>query len=105
MGLDDLTADVESRYAALGESLDVALDRETRNELAVLLAATDPEDPGELVRRAVHQQFQAIVETGRLDFHLRRGYDVTYDEFLSGMTYDDMGGAPAPPDDDRRYQF
>ncbi len=105
MSLDNLTAEVESRYAALGDSLEVALDRETRNELAVLLTATDPEDPGELIRRAVHQQFQAIVETGRLDFHLRRGYDVTYDEFLSGMTYDEMAGAPAPPDDDRRYQF
>jgi hypothetical protein len=105
MSLDELRSDVEQRYADLGDSLAVDLDRETRNELAVLLAATDPADPGELVRRAVHQQFQALVETGRLDFHLRRGYDVTYDEFLSGMTYDEMGGAPAPPDDDRRYQF
>jgi len=105
MSLEELTAEVESRYAALGESLELSLDRETRNELAVLLAATDPDDPGELVRRAIHQQFQALVETGRLDFHLRQGYDVTYDEFLSGMTYEEMSGAPAPPDDDRRYQF
>jgi hypothetical protein len=42
-----------------------------------------------------------------LDFHLRQGYDVTYDEYLSGMTYDEMTGADQYPqrDDERRYQM
>ena len=36
MSLDDLTDDVEQRYADLGDELAVDLDRETRNELAML---------------------------------------------------------------------
>jgi hypothetical protein len=101
MSLDDLQASVEDAYGDLGEELDVTLDRETRNELAMLTSALDPEDPDELVRRGIHMLFQTAVETGTLDFHLRSGYDVTYDEFLSGMTYDEMTGTP-PTDDDRR---
>jgi hypothetical protein len=53
--------------------------------------------------------FQTAVETGNLDFHLRSGYDVTYDEYLSGMTFEEMTGADQFPQsgdpDDRRYQF
>ena len=107
MGLDELATAVEEEYADLGESTTVSLDRETRNELAVLTAAADPETTDELIRRAVHEFFQRTVETGRLDFQLRRGFDVTYDEYLSGMTYDEMTGAAQPPprDDERRYQF
>jgi hypothetical protein len=106
MSLDELTADVESQYADLSEELSVALDRETRNELAMLTAALDPESPDELLRRGVHALFQSVVETGTLDFHLRSGYDTTYDEYLSGMTYDEMTGGTTPQqDDDRRYQF
>lgn len=107
MSLDDLTADVQSAYGDLGEELDVALDRETRNELAMLTAAMEPDDPDELVRRAVHMLFQSTVERGTLDFHLRSGYDVTYDEYLSGLTYDEMGGnfPQQQQNDDRRYQF
>jgi hypothetical protein len=106
MSLDDLTEDVQGRYSDLGDDVDVSLDRETRNELAMLVAAFEPDSPDELVRRAVHMLFQTAVETGTLDFHLRSGYDVTYDEYLSGMTYDEMTGTPAPADDDeRRYQF
>lgn len=112
MSLDDLSEDVETVYADLGDELSVSLDRETRNELAVLKTVLDPDnpensdDPDELVRRAVHMLFQTKVDTGSLDFHLRRGYDVTYDEYLSGMTYQEMTGAPQPPDnDERRYQF
>lgn len=109
MSLDDLSTDVETAYADLGEDLSVDLDAETRNELAMLVSAYDPDDPDELVRRAVHMLFQTAVETGNLDFHLRSGYDVTYDEYLSGMTYDEMTGAdqfPQPEtNDDRRYQF
>lgn len=106
MSLDGLSEDVETAYADLGEELPVSLDRETRNELAVLLTTLDPDDPDELVRRAIHMLFQTTVDTGSLDFHLRRGYDITYDEYLSGMTYQEMTGAPQPPDnDDRRYQF
>jgi hypothetical protein len=109
MTLEDLTADVEDEYAALGEELSVTLDRETRNELAILAAALGPEATDDLVRRGVHALFQSVVETGTLDFHLRSGYDVTYDEFLSGMTYDEMAGGSQFPqsdtNDDRRYQF
>jgi hypothetical protein len=113
MSLDDLSEDVEARYDDLGDDLSVTLDRETRNELALLTNALDPDDTDELLRRAVHQFFQTTVETGRLDFHLRSGYDVTYDEYLSGMTYDEMTGGMGiqqgqqnqGQDDVRRYQY
>jgi len=109
MGLDALSDDVESRYADLGETLAIDLDRETRNELALLSAALGPDGTDELVRRAVHVLFQSTVETGNLDFHLRSGYDVTYDEYLYAPledTYDQGGGIPQPGQhDDRRYQF
>ena len=106
MSLDDLSADVETAYTDLGDELPVSLDRETRNELAVLLTTLEPDDSDELVRRAIHMLFQTTVDTGSLDFHLRRSYDVTYDEYLSGMTYQEMTGAPQPSDnDERRYQF
>ena len=109
MSLDDLSDDVDARYDDLGESLDLRLDRETRNELALLETVLDPEDTDELLRRALHQFFQTTVETGRLDFQLRSGYDVTYDEYLSGMTYDEMTGGGYQPqanqDDVRRYQY
>lgn len=113
MGLDDLSADIETAYTDLGEELSVALDAETKNELAMLESALDPESTDELVRRGIHLLFQSTVETGTLDFHLRSGYDVTYDEYLSGMTFEEMTGGVGgfggeyPPKDDnaRRYQF
>ncbi len=107
MSLDALTDEVEATYADLGEECTVALDRETRNELALLATALEPESTDELFRRAVHMLFQTAVDTGKLDFQLRSGYDVTYDEYLSGMTYDEMTGANDYPqlDDERRYQF
>jgi len=107
MSLDDLEADVEDAYADIDGDLDVTLDEETKRELTMLVAALDPEDPEDLVRRAVHLLFQSAVETGKLDFHLRSTYDVTYDEYLSGMTFDDMtGGFPQDQQkDERRYQF
>jgi hypothetical protein len=109
MSLDDLTDAVEDNYGAIDEELTVTIDRETRNELAMLEAALDPEDTDELVRRAIHVLFQTTVETGNLDFHLRSEYDVTYDEYLSGMTFDEMAGDPPQTGtgdpDDRRYQF
>ena len=111
MGLDELSDDIQTAYADFGEELTVGLDTETRNELAMLQSAFDPDDPDELLRRAIHLLFQRTVETGNLDFHLRSGYDVTYDEYLSGMTYDEVtggsGGLLEPNDDDnaRRYQF
>jgi hypothetical protein len=109
MGLDDLSADIEERYADLGDELTVDLDSETRNELAMLESAYDPDGTDELVRRAVHMLFQTAVETGNLDFHLRSGYDVTYDEYLMDMTMDSINqqqGFPQPDtNDDRRYQF
>ncbi|WP_436935660.1 hypothetical protein [Halovenus marina] len=108
MSLDDLSAAIGEQYSDLGEELTVSLDRETRNELAMLSVAMEPDDPDELVRRAVHMLFQTQVDTGKLDFHLRSGYDVTYDEYLSGMTFDEMTGGQFPQqqqNDDRRYQF
>lgn len=108
MGLPELTADVEATYENLDDSLDVDLDEGTKRELTMLLTALDAEEE-ELLERAVHTLFQATVDTGQLDFHLRSAYDVTYDEYLSGMTYDEMTGAadfPQPQEnDDRRYQF
>ncbi|ELZ24896.1 hypothetical protein C475_11685 [Halosimplex carlsbadense 2-9-1] len=111
MSLDDLQDDVQGEYSDLDEVLSVDTDRETRNELAMLLAALDTDDPDELVRRGIHMLFQSAVETGNLDFHLRSEYDVTYDEYLLGATmdtYNDGGvGSGVGPDDpdDRRYQF
>jgi hypothetical protein len=107
MSLDELDADVTDAYGALGDELAVELDRETRNELAMLSAAFESNDHGELVRRAIHALYRTTVDTGDLDFQLRRGYDVTYDEYLSGMTYDEMTGADQYPqrDDERRYQM
>jgi hypothetical protein len=109
MSLDELQDDVTDHYGDIDEEYTVTLDGETRNELAMLTAALDPEDTDELVRRGVHMLFQSTVERGTLDFHLRSAYDCTYDEYLSGLTFDEMTGAdqfPQPQDnDDRRYQF
>ncbi|MCD2199695.1 MULTISPECIES: hypothetical protein [unclassified Halobacterium] len=104
MSLDDLETDVELAYEDLDDY--EFLDRESRQELAMLSAALDA-DTDELLRRAIHLLFQSTTESGRLDFHLRSTYDVTYDEYLSGMTFDDVTGGAAvqQPDDDRRYQF
>ena len=106
MGLDELDDDVLERYSDLGDEATVALDRETKNELAMLLAAFG-EEPDELFRRGVHTLFQQAVRSGNLDFHLRSGFDVTYDEYLAGATYDEMAGGGQYPerDDERRYQM
>lgn len=107
MGLEELTADLQSEYGGLGDEYTVELDRETKNELAMLSAVFDSENPDELVRRGIHALFRSTVDTGDLDFHLRQAYDVTYDEYLAGMTYDEMTGADQFPqrDDERRYQM
>lgn len=106
MSLEDLTADVEDAYADLAEP-DLELTDESRMELAMLQAAMGESDPSALLNRAVHMLFQSTTETGKLDFHLRGRYDVTYDEYISGMTYEEMtGGANlSGGNDDRRYQF
>jgi hypothetical protein len=107
MSLDDLDGDVTAAYGDLGDRLSVDVDRETKHELAMLAAVFDTADVDELVRRAVHQLFRSTVESGDLDFHLRQGYDVTYDEYLAGVTYDEMAGTDQHPprDDERRYQM
>ncbi|QSW99090.1 hypothetical protein [Haloterrigena alkaliphila] len=107
MSLDDLNDDVTDAYGGLDEELTLSLDRETRNELALLETALEPDETDELVRRAIHMLFQSTVDTGKLDFQLRSAYDVTYDEYLSGMTFEEMTGADQYPamDDERRYQF
>ena len=107
MSLDALSGDVEDAYTDLAD-VSVELDEETRWELAMLAAAVDTDDVDALVRRAIHILFQSTVDTGKLDFHLRNRYDVTYDEYLSGMTFDEMTGGmdfPQQDDDERRYQF
>ncbi|MFB6137094.1 MAG: hypothetical protein ABEJ42_01965 [Halobacteriaceae archaeon] len=110
MSLEDLDDDVTAANGDLRE-LEVDLDRESRTELAMLVAALDPGDPNELVNRAVHLLFQSTVDTGKLDFHLRSNYDVTYDEYLSGMTFEEMTGeapvgeGPTGDDDTRHYQY
>lgn len=107
MTLDDLTDDVHDAYSDL-EDLEVDLDREARTELAMLTAALDPDDPQELLERAVHLLFDSTTQSGKLDFHLRTHYDVTYDEYLMGVTmdtYDEPQGFPQPEtNDDRRYR-
>ncbi|APX96095.1 hypothetical protein [Natronorubrum daqingense] len=107
MSLDDLTENVQDSYRTIDDEVSVSLDREAQNELALLEAALDPEDTDELVRRAIHLFFQTTVDSGKLDFQLRSEYDVTYDEYLSGMTFEQMTGADQYPsmDDERRYQF
>lgn len=107
MSLDELNAAMQDTYSEYENELSVSLDRETRNELALLETALEPELTDELVRRAIHLLFQSTVETGRMDFHLRSGFNVTYDEYLSGMTFDDMTGANSYPslDEERRYRF
>jgi len=103
--LENLTADVEQTYADVAEA-DLDVGEEARRELTMLATAFDTDDPSELAERAIHLLFQTSVDTGRLDFHLRSTYDVTYDEYLSGMTFEEMtGGTPQRDDDDRRYQF
>ena len=109
MSLDELSSDVGSTYAGLDDELSVSLDSQTRTELALLSAALGPEETDELVRRAVHLLFQTTADSGTLDLHLRQGYDVTYDEYLSGMTYEEMSGGSvsqgSPDGNERRYQF
>ena len=107
MGLDDLEAALGDVYGDLDDDVTVELDRQTRNELAMLAAAFDA-DRDELVRRGVHALFRSTVDTGDLDFTLRQAFDVTYDEYLAGVTYDEMTGRDQYPqydDDERRYQM
>jgi hypothetical protein len=106
MGLDDLDDEMLASYGDLGDEFAVDLDRETKNELALLLAAFG-DDPDELFRRGIHTLFQQAIQSGNLDFHLRTEYDVTYDEYLAGATYEEMTGGGQYPerDDERRYQM
>lgn len=107
MSLEDLSDAIETEYAMIEDEHDLSLDRQTRNELAMLRTLFGTGDVDELIQRAVHLLFQSTVDTGGMDFHLRRQFDVTYDEYLSGMTFEEMrGGNYQPPtEDDRRYQF
>ena len=106
MSLDSLDDDVMEHYSALGDEATVTLDRETKNELAMLLSAFGG-DEEELLRRGIHALFKEVVRSGDLDFHLRSGYDVSYDEYLAGATYEEMTGGNQYPDrdDERRYQM
>ena len=101
--LDDLDDALADHNRALKDEVTVSLDRETRQELAFLLAAFDG-DTEELLRRGVHRLFRSSVDRGDLDFHLRGAFDVTYDEYLVGMSYDDAARPDRRQDDDRRYR-
>jgi len=110
MSLDDLDDAITAEYGDLDDEIAVGLDRETKHELSLLAAALGT-DRDELVRRGIHALFRRTLDTGDLDFHLRQAFDVTYDEYLSGMTYDEMaggagGGGGGYPErsDERRYQ-
>ena len=107
MSLDELTEDITDEYSDLADDFSVSLDRETKNELAMLSAAFETDAPEELVRRGIHLLYRQTVDSGDLDFHLRSGYDVTYDEYLSGMTFDEMTGGDNLPslDDSNRYRM
>lgn len=106
MSLEALADAVDERYRDLGTDVSVSLDEQSRTELAVLSACFEPADPDELVRRAIHLLARDAIERGEVDMVLRRRYDVTYDEYLAGMTYDEMAGdSPQPAADDRRYRF
>ena len=106
MTLAELNDEVEAAVDDLNDQFALDLDRETKLELAMLVAALDAE-PGDLLRRGVHALFRTTVDTAQLDFHLRGKYDVTYEEYLSGMTYEEFTGADQfpVPDDSRPYQF
>ena len=108
MTMDELTEDVEEAYATIPDNISCELDRQTKNELAVLQASLGTQSVDELIRRGIHVLFQGTVDTGGLDFHLRQQYDITYDEYLTGMTFEEMRGGNGyqpPTEDDRRYQF
>ncbi|MFP4590688.1 MAG: hypothetical protein ACLFMX_01515 [Halobacteriales archaeon] len=106
MSLDAFAEAVDERYRGLDDAVTVDLDEQTRTELAVLLAAFEPTSVGEVVRRAVHLLARDAIDRGQVDLQLRRRHDITYDEYLAGMTYDEMAGeVPTSEPDDRRYRF
>lgn len=107
MSLPAFNEDLDSALASLDEEIEVSLDWQTRRELALLSAVYQPETVDEVVRRAIHLLTQDAVDRGSIDYHLRTRYDITYDEYLAGMTYEEMShGTPATSDeDDRRYRF
>lgn len=106
MSLDELTEDITAEYSDLDDECSVSLDRETKNELAMLAAAFETDDPEELVRRGIHLLYRQTVDSGDLDFHLRSGYDVTYDEYLNGITMDTyMESTRTTPDGNDRSSF
>ncbi|MGM0606124.1 MAG: hypothetical protein ACQETB_10710 [Halobacteriota archaeon] len=107
MSLDELNEDVKDAYRRLGADLSVDLDRETRTELSMLQAVFETENTDELIHRAIHELYRRTVDTGDLDFQLRTNYDVTYDEYLAGMTYEEMTGGDQLPslDENNRYRM
>ena len=84
MSLDDLTDDVEAAYSGFGDDLAVSLDRETRNELA-LLETVDTGKPSAHARGEV----EGAIDT--LDFYASMNVIQT----LNGAPL----GSPASPDD------
>ena len=106
MSLSAFTAAVDDHLDDLDDVVTLALDGQTKREIALLAAAFEPASVDELVRQAIHLYAQDAVDRGAIDLQLRSGYGITYDEFLAGMTYEEMGGSPPPTEDDeRRYRF
>lgn len=108
MSLTELTAEIDAILDQLDDEYAVTLDGQTRRELALLVAVYEPDTVDDIVRRAIHQFTQSAVDRGSIDQQLRTRFDLTYDEYLAGMTYEEMGGTQAPSageEDDRRYRF
>ncbi len=89
MSLDELEKQLDRNRQALGDSVELPLDGQTRDELAFLSAVLGS-DAGEILRRSVHEQLRVLLGNQILDAHLRQRYDVTYDEYLVGQEFDDV---------------
>jgi len=102
MGVDELNAQVERNRRALGDEVEIPLDGRTRDELS-LLSTVMGSDADEVVRDAVHEYLRALLREQILDAHLRRRYDVTYNEYLAGREMDEVSGGALRGDDDRGF--
>ncbi|MFP4631983.1 MAG: hypothetical protein ACLFMT_00915 [Halobacteriales archaeon] len=88
MSLEDLESEIAARRSELADVLDVDVDGQCRDELA-LLSAVLGSPPEAVVADAVHEHLRMLLGNQVLDFHLREKYDVTYDEYLVGREVDE----------------
>lgn len=102
MSLEDLETNVEETAEALDGGVEVSLDGQTRDELAFLCAVLDT-SPGEVLRTGVHEHLRMLLGNQVLDIHLRKKYDVTYDEYLVGQEVDEVEGVDVERTGDRGF--